>query len=93
MSSGNENMNDNRAPGPEADWDEALKREVEAALGDMNLEQLIDSEQEPREPSESGVRRGKVIAIQGDDIFVDMGAKSGHTAGRPVQGRAHAIGG
>lgn len=76
MSSGNENMNDNRAPGPEADWDEALKREVEAALGDISLEQLIDSEQEPREPSESGVRRGKVIAIQGDDIFVDMGAKS-----------------
>ncbi len=76
MSSGNENMNDNRAPGPEADWDEALKREVEAALGDMNLEQLINSEQKPREPSESGVRRGKVIAIQGDDIFVDMGAKS-----------------
>jgi small subunit ribosomal protein S1 len=76
MSSGNGNVNDNRAPGPEADWDEALKREVEAALGDINLEQLIDSEQKPREPSESGVRRGKVIAIQGDDIFVDMGGKS-----------------
>ena len=43
----------------------------------MSLEDLIDSEQ-PAHPADAteGTRRGTVIAIHKDDIFVEFGGKS-----------------
>jgi small subunit ribosomal protein S1 len=71
-----ENADDNKFR-PNDGLDEALQRELDEALGDMSLEELIDKEQAPAaKPSAPGLKRGKVIAIQGDDIFVDMGGKS-----------------
>ena len=64
---------------PQPRLDEALQRELDEALGDMSLEELLDAEQAPRpaiaaaKPSEDGLRRGTVIAIHEDDIFVDLG--------------------
>ena len=59
--------------------DDALQLELERALGDMSIEDLIDAE-ERREPSgpkrTDGVKTGTVISVQGDDIFVDFGSKS-----------------
>ena len=63
----------------DAPLDAALQRELDDALGDMSIEDLLDAEQPPRQPIDKtpiGVRTGTVIAIQGDDIFVDFGSKS-----------------
>jgi len=66
---------------PEAD--PAIDKEVEAALGEVSVEQLygfdkpkeqVEGQQPAAEPG--GGRRGKVISIGRDDVFVDLGGKS-----------------
>jgi len=62
---------------PSDGLDEALQRELDEALGGMSLEEIVDQEQTgAAKATAPGVKIGKVIAIQGDDIFVDMGGKS-----------------
>lgn len=57
--------------------DNNLQHELEDALSDIGLESLMDLDQTPSTATSTpGVRRGHVIAIHGDDIFVDMGGKS-----------------
>ncbi len=57
--------------------DDELQRELEEALGSMNLGSLMEVDA-PGAPAGTGqgVRKGKVIAVHGKDIFVDMGGKS-----------------
>jgi small subunit ribosomal protein S1 len=65
---------------PEADA--SLDRELDAALGDAALESLygFDKPQPPKDPAEQplskGMRRGRVLSVGKDDVFVDMGGKS-----------------
>ncbi len=64
---------------PQENIDEALQREIDDALGEMNLEDIADSETSAptgEKAAAQGVRRGRVIAIERDDIFVDMGGRS-----------------
>ena len=57
--------------------DEDLERELAEALGEMSLESLMDTDSATQAPGTGeGVRRGRVIAVEGGDIFVDMGGKS-----------------
>ena len=60
--------------------DEDLQAELDAALGDMSIADILEAEEAADSPGTravgQGVRRGKVIAIQGDDVFVDMGGRS-----------------
>lgn len=58
--------------------DFGLDQELDEALGDIHLESLIDLDIPRSAPAvgPAGVKRGRVIAIHGDDIFVDMGGKS-----------------
>jgi small subunit ribosomal protein S1 len=74
--------NDNKFR-PQDKLDDSLQRELDDALGDMSLEDLIDAEEvakrsaaEQPATAAKGVRRGTVVAIQGEDIFIDMGGKS-----------------
>jgi len=62
----------------DAPLDAALQRELDEALGGMSIEEMLDAEQPaPDRPGKApGVRVGKVIDIQRDDIFVDFGGKS-----------------
>jgi len=55
--------------------DQLIQRELEQALGDMSLFDVLDAEQADRSGA-AKVRTGKVIAIHGDDVFVDLGGKS-----------------
>ncbi len=61
--------------------DASLQRELDEALGDLSIEDILDAEQKTEKRAGAkgegeGVRRGTVVAIQGDDIFVDMGGRS-----------------
>lgn len=65
---------------PDSGLDAELQAELNEALGEMSLEQIIDAEDTAKTAGKpaaaKGVRRGTVVDIQGDDIFVDMGGKS-----------------
>jgi hypothetical protein len=51
--------------------------EIQAALGDMNLEDMLDMEDAPRAAgADRQVRTGMVISVHGDDVFVEFGPKS-----------------
>ena len=67
------------------DADPELDKQVDAALEGLSLNQLMDTDK-PKESaplgSESGqhggtnVRRGKVVSVGKDDVFIDFGGKS-----------------
>ena len=64
---------------PKDNLDEALQRELDEALGGMSLNDIIETEEAAEKGAAGtgqGVRKGRVVAIQGDDIFVDMGGRS-----------------
>jgi len=64
------------------DADPTLDKEVEAALADVAVEQLYAFDkprlEAPAQPAGQGanVRRGKVVSVGKDDVFVDLGGKS-----------------
>ena len=69
--------------------DPALDKEIEAALGDVSMDQLLgfnqpqgttDAAAQPpaeggggQQPPAGNVRKGKVIQIGRDDVFIDLG--------------------
>ncbi len=62
---------------PNNDFDAELQNELEAALGDMSLFDMADDEPRQDQAADaSDVRRGTVVAVQRDDILVEMGQKS-----------------
>ncbi len=67
-----------RSPGS-ADLDAKLQAEIEAALGDMSLEDMLDMAERPRpdashQPLE--LKTGVIVAIHRGDVFVEFGPKS-----------------
>ncbi len=51
-----------------------IQAELDKALDGMNLEEVMDAPQ-PSSAQQADGASGKVIAIQGEDIFVDLGGK------------------
>ena len=77
---------DGKVPLPHPQDDPELEEEVKAALGDISLMDLYDLEEpvskkkknaqaDPKAPPRS-IKRGTVISIDGDDIFINLGGKS-----------------
>jgi small subunit ribosomal protein S1 len=62
------------------DADPSLDSEVEAALGGLSVDQIIaQGPQQPQQPADGAqgnTKRGKVISIGSDDVFVDLGGKT-----------------
>src|SRR5688572_1435680 len=63
--------------------DEALEREVVAALEGVSLDDLyatdkpeVGTRQQQQAASRGGQRRGRIVSIGKDDVFVDLGGKS-----------------
>src|SRR5207302_7760029 len=57
----------------------ALDRELESALGGVNLDDLYGAGQKPQEPGDNrakGSRKGKIISVTPDDAMIDFGGKS-----------------
>jgi len=65
------------------DSDSALDRELSAALGEVPLDKLYGFDKPQPKPDESseqmaakGLRKGRVVSIGKDDVFIDLGGKS-----------------
>jgi small subunit ribosomal protein S1 len=60
------------------DADAKLDAQIDAALGGLSEDDLYGfNKPKPAEPAtEKGSRRGKIVAIDKDDVFVDFGGKS-----------------
>ncbi len=59
--------------------DDKLQAEIEAALGDMSLEDMLDVADRSQTGSSStaaGLKTGLVVRIHGEDVFVEFGPKS-----------------
>ncbi|MFH0981486.1 MAG: S1 RNA-binding domain-containing protein [Planctomycetota bacterium] len=73
--------------------DETLAREVEEAMAQMSAGELAALTPDgARHPCDSGnaVRRGTVVAIHGDDVFIDLGEKDQGVAPLAHFGGKHA---
>jgi small subunit ribosomal protein S1 len=79
MSAAEDRQRDNKHR-VEPQLDDALQRELDEALGGMSLDEIIASDEATAKGAApgtgAGVKKGKISAIHGDDIFVDMGGKS-----------------
>ncbi len=82
---GVERFDDDNKFRPEANLDEELQKELDAALGDQSIMEMVEKAEQEQASQQAttgmrvgpdGVRRGTVVAVQGDDIFVDLGGKS-----------------
>jgi len=61
--------------------DEALAREIDAALGDRSVNELLETGETVEAParggaSEPAMRKGRIVAVSGDDVFVDIGSRT-----------------
>src|SRR5688572_28256474 len=55
--------------------DPDLEREINAALGDQSLEDLMDSGGEGKESTDTRARTGTIVAIHRDEALVEFTAK------------------
>ena len=69
-------------PRPAGKLDDALQREIDDALGDVSLEDLMYSQQAPAaaavdgtDGSSGGTTKGTVVGLDEESIFVSLGAK------------------
>jgi small subunit ribosomal protein S1 len=63
----------------EASVDEQTQREIDEALGEGSLEDLMEKAAEAASATPAnldGPQRGQVVAIHGEDVFVDLGGKT-----------------
>lgn len=63
---------------PRTDLDARLEAEIESALGDMSLEDMLEMSNpaKPASGAERATKTGTVVSIHGDDVFVEFGPKS-----------------
>jgi len=76
---GPQTSGDSPAPDEGLLMDEALTRELEEAMAQMSTEDqmaLTPEGTSDESDSRDTIRRGTVVAIHGDDVFIDLGEKS-----------------
>lgn len=62
---------------PRTDLDAKLEAEIEAALGDMPLEDMLDIAERPTDRKSGPERRtGTVVSVHGNDVLVEFGPKA-----------------
>lgn len=66
-----------RATDPRTDLDAKLEAEIEAALGDMSLDDMLDEgDRPPAVRGERQTKTGTIVSIHENDVFVEFGPKS-----------------
>ncbi|MHC4992335.1 MAG: 30S ribosomal protein S1 [Planctomycetota bacterium] len=80
MSPGSTQPDPSKAESPRVDLDATLEAEIEAALGDMSVDDMIDMGSTATQPARAGTQRetrtGSVVAIHGNDVLVEFGPRS-----------------
>lgn len=62
--------------------DAALDRQIDAAVGEVSLDELYGFDKapppppEPKSSGEKGIIRGRIVQVTKDDVFVDIGGKN-----------------
>lgn len=70
-------MSHSQSTDPRTDLDAKLAAEIEEALGDMSLEDMLDEADKPRAArSDRDRRTGSIMSIHGNDVFIEFGPKS-----------------
>lgn len=66
-----------QSPDPRIDMDAKLEAEIEAALGDMSLDDMLDMADRPTQTGGERERKlGTIVSIHNDDVYVEFGPKS-----------------
>ena len=65
-------------PQPAGDLDAKLEAEIEAALGDMTLEDMLEvaAGTQPRSGGQTQMKTGTIVRVHDGDVFVEFGPKS-----------------
>ncbi len=63
-------------PDPRTDLDARLEAEIQAALGDLSLEDMLDEAEKPRARGERVQKLGTIVSVHGDAVYVEFGPKS-----------------
>lgn len=68
----------NQNPAAGSNVDDQLEAEIEAALGDMSVEDMLDFADRPASSvrAEREFKRGRVVNVYKDQVFVEFGPKS-----------------
>jgi len=67
----------NEEANPPVDMDAKLQAEIEAALGDMSVEDMLDYADRPAPArGEREHKSGLIVAVHGNDVLVEFGPKS-----------------
>ena len=61
---------------PKSDIDARLEAEIESALGDMSIDDLLDLEDAPKGSAGRQKREGTIVAVHGNDVLVEFGPRS-----------------
>ena len=62
---------------PEQQLDDDIQQQIEQALGDASIFDLLDAEERAlRRTGKQNIQKGTVVAVHNDDVFVDIGGKS-----------------
>ncbi len=66
-------------PSRRAALDAEIERELEAAMAGMDMKTMLgEPERRPQrgQAPDQGLKRGRVVALHGDDVFIDVGGRS-----------------
>lgn len=64
-------------PKPQNRIDDALQREIDDALAGMSIDDMVAKPEGGKNVGAApGLRKGTIIAIHGEDVFVDLGGRS-----------------
>lgn len=62
---------------PDNELDALLEAEIEAALGDLSIDEMLGTDDpKPRAKGERDYRTGTVVAVHGHDVMVEFGPKA-----------------
>ncbi|MCL4212237.1 MAG: hypothetical protein KJZ68_16420, partial [Phycisphaerales bacterium] len=64
---------------PRTDLDARLEAEIQAALGDMSIEDMLDERERPGSPgaakSDRTTKTGTIVAVTRSDVIVEFGPR------------------
>ena len=64
-----------QAPDPGDEFDQQLQNEIDAAIGETSLEDLVDQELADGRSGKRPEREGTIVSVRGKEVFIEFGPK------------------